>query len=102
MTGTGTSTASGAATGAEQVVQGNINVANLARALGPVANCTASCVPFNIFGGAGSIAQAMLNYIAFEQRDSSPQRLWDRSANISGGLFELPGGTAAIAFGRAT
>ncbi|HWT12795.1 MAG TPA: TonB-dependent receptor, partial [Allosphingosinicella sp.] len=84
---------------AEQTVQGNINAANLARALGPVANCTGPCVPFNIFGGAGSITEAMLAYVSFEQRDSSRQRLWDVSANITGGLFELPGGTAAIALG---
>ena len=38
---------------AEQEVHGNINAANLARALGPVAACTAPCVPFNIFGGDG-------------------------------------------------
>ncbi|HEX8641558.1 MAG TPA: TonB-dependent receptor [Allosphingosinicella sp.] len=84
---------------AEQTVQGNINAANLTRALGPVANCTSPCVPFNIFGGAGSITEAMLAYVGFEQQDSSRQRLWDVSANISGGLFELPGGTAAIALG---
>ena len=40
---------------AEQDVHGNVNAANLARALGPVAACTAPCVPLNIFGGAGSI-----------------------------------------------
>ena len=34
-------------------MQGNINAQNLARALGPVAACTAPCTPFNIFGGAG-------------------------------------------------
>ena len=84
---------------AEQEVQGNINAANLALALGPVANCTAPCVPFNIFGGAGSITEAMLDYVAFTQRDSSRQRLWDVSANLTGGLFDLPGGTAAIALG---
>jgi iron complex outermembrane recepter protein len=84
---------------AEQEVQGNINAANLQRALGPVALCTAPCVPFNIFGGSGSITPAMLDFVAFTQRDSSRQRLWDVSANISGGLFELPGGTAAIALG---
>ena len=43
---------------AEQDVHGNINAQNLARALGPVAACTAPCVPFNIFGGAGSITPA--------------------------------------------
>ncbi len=84
---------------AEQEVHGNINAANLARALGPVAACTAPCVPFNIFGGAGSITDAMLNYVAFTQRDSSRQRIWDFSANLTGGLFDLPGGTAAIAIG---
>jgi iron complex outermembrane recepter protein len=84
---------------AEQEVHGNINAANLARALGPVAACTAPCVPFNIFGGAGSITQGMLDYVAFTQRDSSRQRLWDFSANVTGGLFDLPGGAASIAIG---
>jgi iron complex outermembrane receptor protein len=84
---------------AKQEVHGNINAANLARALGPVGACTAPCVPFNIFGGAGSITQPMLDYVAFTQRDSSRQKVWDVSANITGGLFDLPGGTASIAFG---
>ena len=84
---------------AKQEVHGNINAANLARALGPVAACTAPCVPFNIFGGAGSITPAMLDYVAFTQRDSSRQRLWDFSANVTGGLFDLPGGAASIAIG---
>ena len=84
---------------AQQDVHGNINAANLARALGPVAACTAPCVPFNIFGGEGSITQAMLDYVAFTQHDESRQRIWDFTANISGGLFDLPGGTAAIAIG---
>jgi iron complex outermembrane receptor protein len=84
---------------AKQEVHGNMNAANVARALGPVAACTAPCVPFNIFGGAGSITQPMLDYVAFTQRDSSRQRLWDFSANVTGGLFDLPGGPASIAIG---
>lgn len=84
---------------AQQDVHGNINASNLARALGPVAACTAPCVPFNIFGGNGSITQAMLAYVAFTQHDESRQRIWDFSANVSGGLFDLPGGTASIALG---
>ena len=84
---------------AQQDVHGNINASNLARALGPVAACTAPCVPFNIFGGNGSITQAMLDYVAFTQHDESRQRIWDFSANVSGGLFDLPGGTASIAIG---
>ncbi|HYJ30593.1 MAG TPA: TonB-dependent receptor [Allosphingosinicella sp.] len=84
---------------ARQTVLGNVNAANLARALGPLAACTGDCVPFNIFGGAGSITPAMINYVAFTQRDSSRQEMWDVSANVSGTLFDLPGGPVGIAFG---
>jgi iron complex outermembrane recepter protein len=84
---------------AKQTVLGNVNAANVARALGPLANCTAPCVPLNIFGGAGSITPAMYDYIAFDQHDSSRQTLWDFTANLSGELFDLPGGTAGFAVG---
>jgi iron complex outermembrane receptor protein len=84
---------------AKQTVFGNVNAANLARALGPVANCVAPCVPFNIFGGQGSITQAMIDYVAFTQHDSSRQRVWDTSANVTGSLFDLPGGPLGVAIG---
>ena len=84
---------------ARQTVFGNVNAANLARALGPAANCTGACIPFNIFGGAGSITPAMIDYVTFTQRDSSEQELWDVSANLSGSLFSLPGGPVGIALG---
>jgi iron complex outermembrane receptor protein len=84
---------------AKQAVLGNVNAANLARALGPVAACTSGCVPFNIFGGAGSITQPMIDYVAFTQRDSSTQKLWDFTANISGNLFTLPAGDVGLAVG---
>jgi len=88
---------------AEQEVHGNVNAANLALALGPVGLCNADpdCVPFNIFGGEGSITQEMLDYVAFTQSDSSRQRVWDVSANLSGALFDLPGGPVGIAIGVA-
>jgi iron complex outermembrane receptor protein len=84
---------------AKQTVFGNVNAANVARALGPVANCTAPCVPFNIFGGSGSITQAMIDYVAFTQHDSSRQSVWDASANLTGSFFDLPGGPFGIAIG---
>jgi iron complex outermembrane receptor protein len=86
---------------AEQVMFGNINAANLAIALGPVATCatTSGCVPFNIFGGNGSITPAMLDYVGFIQNDSSSQKVWDVSANLSGSLFNLPGGPLGFAIG---
>ena len=84
---------------AKQAAFGNVNAANVAQALGPVASCTGACVPLNVFGGAGSITPAMLDFISFVQNDSSKQKLWGASANISGGLLELPGGTLGLAIG---
>ncbi len=84
---------------AKQTMLGNINSDRLRRALGPVAQCTGDCVPFNLFGGAGSITQAMIDYVGFVQKDSSRQTTWDFSANLSGNLFELPGGSFGAAMG---
>ena len=84
---------------AKQTVLGNVNAGNVALALGDPANCTGACVPLNVFGGEGSITQAMLDYISFTQRDSSRQRLWGISANASGPLAELPGGNLGLAVG---
>jgi iron complex outermembrane receptor protein len=84
---------------ASQVMHGNINAGKLQQALGPLAGCTGACVPFNIFGGAGTITQAMLDWVSFVQHDSSQQSQWDFTANISGSLFELPGGPLGIAAG---
>ena len=84
---------------ASQRVFGNINAANLQTALGPVGACTGACVPFNIFGGVGSITQAMLDYVGFIQNDSSKQNLWGVSANVAGNLAELPGGPLGLAVG---
>lgn len=84
---------------AEQQMFGNIHSGRLRQALGPLAGCTAPCVPFNLFGGAGSITQPMLDYVTFVQEDSSKQESWNVSANLSGSLFDLPGGRLGVAFG---
>ncbi len=84
---------------AKQTVFGNINAANLQQALGPVAACTGACVPFNIFGGVGSITEAQYDFVSFVQNDRSEQKLWGASANLAGSLFELPGGPLGIAVG---
>lgn len=84
---------------AKQTMFGNINSDRLRRALGPVADCTGECVPFNIFGGVGTITQAMMDYVMFEQRDSSKQTIWGGSGNITGSLFDLPGGPLGVALG---
>ena len=84
---------------AKQTFLGNINAAKLAQALGPVANCTGGCVPFDFFGTPGSVTQAMLDWISFDEHDSSEQKTFDTSANISGKLFPLPGGDLGLAAG---
>ncbi|HVI05835.1 MAG TPA: TonB-dependent receptor, partial [Sphingomicrobium sp.] len=86
---------------AKQTFTGDVNAAKLAIALGPVAACnaTSGCVPFDIFGGAGSITPAMLGYVGYVEHDSSSQSLVGTSANISGKLFALPGGEVGLAAG---
>ncbi|MCT2557444.1 TonB-dependent receptor [Tsuneonella sp. YG55] len=84
---------------AHQLFTGNVNAARVAQALGPVASCTAPCVPLNIFGGAGSITPAMLDFIAFDERSRSDQKLRDYTVNLSGDLFDLPGGAVGFAVG---
>jgi iron complex outermembrane receptor protein len=84
---------------AHQLFTGNLNAARLAQALGPVSQCTGACVPFNIFGGLGSITPQMLAFVAFDEKSRSSQELQDYTFNVSGELFDLPGGPVGIAFG---
>ncbi len=84
---------------ATQTVTGTYNIAHIQRALGPVANCTAPCVPLNLFGGPGTITQEMLDYILFTEHDRSKQQLTSWTANLSGDLFELPAGGLGFAAG---
>ena len=84
---------------AKQSFTGNVNAANLARGLGPVAKCTAPCVPVNIFGGAGSITADQLAFITYTERNRSKQELQDYTANLSGDLFDLPAGPVGFAVG---
>jgi iron complex outermembrane receptor protein len=84
---------------AKQTFTGNVNAAKVAQALGPLADCTGDCVPLNVFGGEGSITQAMLDYITFTEHDRSSQRMQDYTANLTGDLFDLPAGPVGIAVG---
>ncbi|MEG3168351.1 TonB-dependent receptor [Sphingomonas sp. LB3N6] len=84
---------------AKQVFTGNINTQRLAQALGPLSQCTGECVPFNIFGGAGSITPQMLAFVGFTERAKSNQELRDYTANLTGELFDLPAGPIGVAVG---
>ena len=87
------------ANNATQTVNGTYNVRHIANALGPVAACTAPCVPLDIFGGPGSITPAMLNYILYTESDRSTENLDDFTVNLSGSTFRLPAGTLDFATG---
>jgi iron complex outermembrane receptor protein len=84
---------------AKQTFLGNVNADKLRQALGPVALCTGVCVPFNIFGGQGSITPAQIAFVTFVEHDRSDQRLADASFNLTGELFELPAGPIGVAVG---
>ena len=84
---------------ARQLFTGNVNAAKLGQALGPLSLCTANCVPFNIFGGVGSVTPAMLSFVGFDERSRSSQELQDYTANLSGELFDLPAGPVGFAVG---
>jgi iron complex outermembrane receptor protein len=86
---------------AAQTNYGSYNIRRINLALGPLAGCEADprCVPLDIFSGVGSITPEMLAYIQPIVRDSSQNSLRQVSANLSGDLFDLPGGPLAFATG---
>ena len=84
---------------AKQSFTGNVRADRVAQAIGPVALCTAPCVPLNLFGGAGTITPDQLAFISFTEQDRSSQHLADFTANLSGDLFDLPAGPVGIAVG---
>jgi iron complex outermembrane receptor protein len=86
---------------ASQTGHNIFNARKLALALGPPDECAAdpACVPFNIFGGLGTITPEMLDYVTYTQNDVSEQELNDVALNFSGELFDLPSGAFAYALG---
>jgi iron complex outermembrane receptor protein len=83
---------------------GTFNVARLAKAVGPLSQCTSPCVPYNFFGGStvnggGSITQDQLNYLRYEAHDVNQTNLRDWTANLSSDVYNLPAGPLGVAVG---
>ncbi|MGE5626400.1 MAG: TonB-dependent receptor plug domain-containing protein [Bacillota bacterium] len=82
---------------------GLFNTERLATALDSpgVASCssTPGCVPFNIFGGAGTITQPMLNYVLYEDHSIVQETMRDYTGNLNGSLADLPAGPLGFAVG---
>jgi iron complex outermembrane receptor protein len=75
-----------------------INYENVYRALRSPAACAAAagCVPLNLFG---VITPQQADYIRYNGHDEQKARQYDFTANVSGNLFNLPGGPLGIAAG---
>nr|WP_243039235.1 TonB-dependent receptor [Dyella sedimenti] len=97
----------------DQTITGNINLLNLQKALGPSflnsggqVQCGTpdapiamnQCVPFNILGGPSASTSQALNYIAALEQARQQSTSKDFTANITGGLFEMPGGAGTFSF----
>jgi iron complex outermembrane recepter protein len=89
---------------------GLFNVLALRNALGPSRNgicytdgtfttAIPGCVPLNLLGAVGTITPEMLGYSTFVAHDELGYEMRQYFANVSGELFELPGGTMGFAFG---
>ncbi|WP_426663123.1 TonB-dependent receptor plug domain-containing protein [Rhodanobacter aciditrophus] len=95
----------------DQRTIGNINLLNAQKALGPTAvvggqivcanadDRANGCVPWNILAGPGSITDAVRNYVQAVEQASAVSTTRDFTANVSGGLFDLPAGTVNMALG---
>ena len=81
---------------------GHFDVSHLRLALGDAALCAQvqGCVQLNLFGGAGAVTPAMLDYIKYTAQNQfeNNQRVYNLDLT-QGDLFELPGGGAGFAIG---
>lgn len=63
----------------------------------------AGCVPINVFGlnadGSSKISQEAINYVKASYQANALQEMHVASANITGTLFQLPGGPVQLAAG---
>ncbi len=84
------------------VNDGHFDVSHLRLALGDAALCAQvqGCVQLNIFGGAGTVTPAMLDYIKYTAQNQfeNNQRVYNLDLTNSS-LFTMPGGDAGLALG---
>lgn len=79
---------------------GLFNTERLAYALSDACVSDPTCVPFNIFGGAGSITPNMVNYTQYEEHNTSALSMRDYTGNITGDVGDWFGaGSVGLALG---
>ena len=81
--------------------EGRFIRSNVARALGPDAECAAigDCVPLDLLHGAGTITQEMLDYIQYTGIATGHSRQKILQWNLTGQIAKLPAGPLAVAAG---
>ena len=81
--------------------EGRFIRSNVARALGPDAECAAigDCVPLDLLHGAGTITQEMLDYIQYTGIATGHSRQKILQWNLTGQIAEMPAGPLAVAAG---
>ncbi len=70
-----------------QITQGLANTARIQSAVSYGCASDPTCVPLNLFGGAGTITPAMANYIMFTAHDVTKEVLRDYNAGLNGSFF---------------
>lgn len=83
----------------DELTTGLLNLTRINQALGDNCNATTSCVPLNLFGGAGSITDEMTDFVTFDSVGRSGLELKDYTLNFAGDAFELPAGIVGMAVG---
>lgn len=66
---------------------------------GTAASPITGCVPLNVMGGPAGLTREMFDFIAVNPRNIQKSTQESYNANLSGDLFELPGGMAGFAVG---
>ncbi len=81
--------------------EGRFIRSNVARALGPDAECAAigDCVPLDLLHGAGTITREMLDYIQYSGIATGHSRQKILQWNLTGQIAKLPAGPLAVAAG---
>ncbi len=71
-----------------EIRDGFTNVLQLQKALGPVAGCTAPCVPLDLFGGSTAVTPAMLGYTDVTLHFMSQVVMRDYTASTDGYFYD--------------
>ncbi|TAL73175.1 MAG: TonB-dependent receptor [Rhodanobacter sp.] len=94
-----------------QLTTGNLNLLNAQKALGPTSVvdgqivCASAddrangCTPWNLLAGPAATTDAVRNYVFGIEQASAQNTTRDFTANVSGGVFDLPAGTVNLAVG---